>query len=34
VQKKEQETADSKSLGAVIMKNLHSQAEAKNFGFE
>lgn len=33
VQQKEQETAGSQSLGAVILKDLHTRAAAKNFGF-
>lgn len=33
VQQKEKETAGSQSLGAVILKDLHTQAASKNFGF-
>lgn len=34
VRQKEQESGGSRTLGAVILKNLHTRAEAKNFSFE
>ncbi len=33
VEQKERETAGSQSLGAVILKDLHTRAASKNFGF-
>ena len=34
VQQKEQEIADSKSLGTVILENLRTQAAKKNFSYK